>query len=438
MRSIWSKIDRLLSEKGELTEDELIDEIENSGDDIDEHLAEQGLTRGEALIFAKEVEKTVRDYARAEGLNRLETPYIWIDLICLCNGENGVTDERVKIILWLLAGGRFDVKKKPDDDILTQEEIENTIISVGLCYKKMCDYFDNIRALRPKYADILIALDNSNSETGNENPEFEEVFKMLRENGYTVGLKDENILMDNLVAVSAQISAMPFLNPIKPLVYFAVFVKYKKKMQQKSDFIPDIKKALTQQTIYDIYNDNGKNFKQYALYCNLYSDLKNGISGGIDKKLCDFGFLLLSNLANWRWTAGFLGCDCSGVTEDIPTTPDAFVYENLPACFDEFPYEKTGLSAEKFDKCDGKYDIQHQAADRIANDITFKELEQFADDPRGFCARIWTDEYTKTVNEKNLEAAWCVAIDTVRSKFNGMLLDELAYILNIYFFKILT
>ena len=400
MKSIWSKIDKLINDKGNLSEDELIDEIENGGDDIDERLAEQGLTRGEALTFAKDAEKTVRDYAHAEGLNRLETPYIWVDLICLCNGKNGVTAERVKIILWLLAGGRFVVKEKPDDGMLTQEEIENTIISVGLCYKNMCDYFDNIRALLPKYADILIALDNSKSESGNENPEFEEVLNLLTKNKYAADFKDKNILRDNLAAVSKQISAMPFLNPIKPLVYYTVFVKYQKKTQQKSGFTPDIKKVLTRQTIYDIYNDNGKNFKQYALYCNLYADLKNGIFGGIDKELCDFGFLLLSNLANWRWTAGFLGCDCSGVTEDIPTAADAFVYEYLPTCFDEFPYEKTGISAEKFDKCEGKYPHHRKLAYNIANDIIFKELEQFADDPRGFCTRIWTDEYTKTVNEK--------------------------------------
>lgn len=148
--------------------------------------------------------------------------------------------------------------------------------------------------------------------------------------------------------------------------------------------------------------------------------------------------MTLSNLADWRWTAGFLGYDCSGITEDILFAPDAFVYENLAACFDDFPYEKTGISAEKFYKCDGKYSIHRQLAEQFANDISFNELDFFADDPSGFSTRIWTDEYTKMVNESNLESAWCVAIDTVRSKFNGMLLDELANILNAYFFKMIT
>lgn len=424
MKNIWSVIENIVlrQENSDPEEYDLIDDIENSGEDINERLERAGISYEDAAAAAEGELRRLRKAAEGRfGTDKLDTPYIWIELIKLCDG--GETEKVIDLILWLLTYESF----------ICKELDEAELIGTWLDYEEKRGYLNGLKTDIARFAEILEKLEYADLSDGAENVEYEIVFSMLTEKGYADGRKNAAILKNNLAEISARLSAADFLDPIKPLAYYGLLVNYKKKMQQKDGFTPDIRKAFTPIS-YKIDVDNGKNYGEHALKCALYSDLKKCFPNS-DKKLCDAGFICLYKLAEWYRRLGFEGYDCTEPDYDIPFVPSYFVYSGFPVCFGDFPYDDVGAYADSFPLWEKKYPLLLNAARRAVSDIRFDELEAFAEDPRGFVCRLQSDEFMRFVTQDNFGAARGFLIKAAVERFDELLAEKLTEILNGYFFK---
>lgn len=107
------------------------------------------------------------------------------------------------------------------------------------------------------------------------------------------GIGGENY-KDNMRKICGKISCSPELSKIIPNVLYALFMRYRKKLTDNEDFLPNFKSALRKMN-YIIDVDNGKNQEVYEEHLDVYENLCACFED-CDKSLCDAGFSCMSNL----------------------------------------------------------------------------------------------------------------------------------------------
>lgn len=334
MESIFKKVDKLLAEYPNADIDDLMVELEEKELTLDERLEEIGYTRTEALAAARAEPQRRAKIARDLGIENLKFPYFWAELSKNCLK---ISTEKLELILWLMSGGTLTVNEKLSDDELIGNWLHsfkryNENMNFLNCYVKAFDQYTNIE----------IELANSKLRSPEDKineSESELVLSMLCNNGYADDCENKKILLGNLQTISGIIGELSFLEPVKPLIYYQIVVRYRKKLFGKRDFVPNRKKILEPYE-YDYSSDNGKNFNQYYTYCRLYSDMKK-LFPKANTELCDMGFSLCSNLANWWYKICAEEDYKSELDLDMPFTLDMFVPEQFVSCFEESEIGKT-------------------------------------------------------------------------------------------------
>lgn len=82
-----------------------------------------------------------------------------------------------------------------------------------------------------------------------------------------------------------------------PLILLRILIKFKAKIC-KEDIFVNLNSILKYKE-YSIILDNGKNFKTYENYINLFLEILEEFSDICDKNLCMYGFYKSSNLVEW-------------------------------------------------------------------------------------------------------------------------------------------
>lgn len=108
-----------------------------------------------------------------------------------------------------------------------------------------------------------------------------------------VGLCGE-FLKDNLLYVCEKVSHSKELSQIAPNIFYALFMRYSKKLSDKEGFAPNFKSA-TRFVEYEVGKNNGKNQGIYVEHIAVYQALCDYFSC-CDRNLCDAGFACMSNL----------------------------------------------------------------------------------------------------------------------------------------------
>ncbi|MCM1060328.1 MAG: hypothetical protein NC452_08535 [Eubacterium sp.] len=116
-------------------------------------------------------------------------------------------------------------------------------------------------------------------------------FHMIVTDG--VGLSGE-FLKDNLTYVCEKISHSKELSEIAPDVFYALLMRYRKKLSDTEGFMPNFKSA-TRFVKYEIEKDNGKNQNIYMEHIAVYQALCEYF-WKCGRDLCDVGFACMSNL----------------------------------------------------------------------------------------------------------------------------------------------
>lgn len=405
-----------------------------ANESVDKLLSENGITKKQAVSAEAAERSSYDELANRLGIRSREFPWIWIELIEKCNSE--LSEDNIKFLLWLTAGGSFVHNA---DDELSAKEYEELSIRQWLGIKErraeLEDYFSNLRSNIPKYAKILNQIDHIKYyELGLTNEsDAERVFSTICRNGFDTKYSSSNVLRDNLSVISQLIEKYVFLKPIKPLVYLQVFVRQQKKLFTGEGYIPNLK-IFFEFREYGVFNNNEKNFDQYAEYCRLYVLLK-GCFPDMDEGLCDTGFLSCSNLASWYHELGYLGYR-SEIPDGIPFTIYALIREMCVFCF--------GLStvdnAEMLEIWRRKYPRLYKEIVEIVNDvdnIRFEELGEFAEQGTAYCDKLFSEKIKNCVkNEEQHKAAWGLLVRETERRFDELLEQEICDILDKYYFNV--
>lgn len=420
MNSTFKIVDKLLKEYPEGDLDDLMVMLEQNKPTLDERLEQLGYTRDEALVAAHAAVVHHADHAKQFGIENLEYPYVWAELSEKCVE---MTDNKLEVILWLMAGGKLTERADLTDDeviddwlYLTQRVDE---------YKK---YLDGFIKTVVDFSDITIKLARAKIKEPKKiaDAEVECILKLLMDKGYAENFA-EDILHGNLETVSGIISDLPFLESVKPLIYFQVYAKHRKKLSGASGFLPNIKKIFDERQ-YDLTKDNGKNFKQYTIYCSLYSDLKKCFPKA-DTALCDMGFLLCSNLADW-WHLIGAEYTCNH-NIDIPLTVEGLIMEQCVTCFEKSEVDRTmNVSPEQLIKWRKSNNELCEKAQKLIQNIKFSDMLTFVDNSTEFCGKLFDQKQLEGDKHIDHDIAWALFVREVEERFDELLEEELSLMIS--------
>lgn len=400
---------------------EILDEIDRMIDDIslEDRLCAAEITAGDALAAAR---LCVREYkALLEKLNIPAEPQhlMWREFLRAC--DDGMTDDSQLLLSYLLAGGNvLSENSKP-------EELISAWLDISERQKKIHAELVLRREKRAEFTAISEQLSALRQPSVDAEDFPNPVFNLLCSEGYADGAYIDT-LKNNLDLINSLIKAVPVLKPLSPLVYFQVYIRNRKKLLVKQDFIPTLKNLFNREE-YSISADNGKNFDRYAEYSVLYLDLKKCFPEA-DEPLCDTGFLACSNLADWCY-------ENAELPDGFPLTDYAFVSEYHTMLFkdgmEEVPFwAQECVSFEEIVLMKDKYSALNKLAEKAAQNVDFAQLDRFLKDGSAFCSELLQESgMLEKLRPNQLSAARALLMFAVQMRIEEELVMNLAHIINI-------
>ena len=400
---------------------EILDELDRMIDDIslEDRLCAAEMTAEDALAAAR---LCVREYkALSERLSIPTAPQhlMWREFLRACEG--GMTDDSRLLLSYLLAGGSVLA------ELSEPEELVAAWFDISERQKNIHAELIRRRQKRTEFAVIAEQLSTMRQPVvdGEDSPN--PVFNLLCSEGYAEGA-DIDTLKYNLDLINALTNAVPALKPLSPLVYFQVYVRSRKKLVEKQDFVPTLKNLFNREE-YSISADNGKNFDRYAEYCVLYLDLKSCFPES-DEPLCDAGFLDCSNLADWCY-------ENAELPEGFPLTDYAFVSECHTMLFaegmGEVPFwSQEGVSYEDIVSLKERYTAPDRLAEKAAQRIDFAQLDRFLTDGNAFCSELMEQSgMLEKLRPNQLSAARALLMFAVQTRLEEELVLQLARVISL-------
>lgn len=183
-----------------------------------------------------------------------------------------------------------------------EQEIRNYIRQRKLIHELM-EFLDVQKQNREKFYDMMEYMKKYIHSVSIDCPKESEIlYGLTVQHTFLYGSAKNNIYRDNLNALINHINGDRKLKAVKPYIIFAVLTRKHGMMQNRADFIPNLKTTFQYQ-MYNIFNDNGKNFNNYQSYIELYDHLRRSYIDDeyIDISLCDFCFANLSPLSEWYY-----------------------------------------------------------------------------------------------------------------------------------------
>lgn len=157
-----------------------------------------------------------------------------------------------------------------------------------------------------------------------------------------------DIFRSNVYALLQTVDTNSSLATIKPLFLYRVLTRHARRMQASDGLEIDLR-MIWKYKSYNIFSDNGKNYKVYRQYLSLFESLYDlfAAEDGVDASLCLYGFDQLSNLGDF----------CRYMLEKdslLPLEPsvDELLLESTFTCFpnrinDNVAFMESGLSEHK-------------------------------------------------------------------------------------------
>lgn len=390
--------------------------ILNSVCTANELLSECDLTTEELTAIAENDISEHLKISKQCGITTFQQPLIWNEIISLC--KQSITPERIELLVWLMAGGDFDVIDRdflPDKWIYTTQK-----------YTEILEWLDQRKKNNTKFSEILHRFSSEKINIGISDNQYMKISKMLCENGYAKSCTDQDTLCQNLCVIGGTISGTPYLKPIAPLVLFKTYVKYKNRIMNTWEFSPDMRKVLIR-TEYKLSGENDKIFKRNLNYCQLYIDLKECCPNA-DNSLCDAGFIRLTNLAEWAYE--YLDpCD------ELPVTTRKTA-ERVNGCFGScygepsfwfsIPTEVEELGLKK--QCP----FLAEDAKKATSAASFADLTDFVQTPDHLCDRLLWSRFSERIKPQDMDTAQLLFIDAMIDRFDQLLIDEICAIFDEY------
>ena len=126
------------------------------------------------------------------------------------------------------------------------------------------------------------------------------IYRLSLQHGLLRKDEENEIYMDNITALLQQINTNPYLCEVKPYLIAYVLAHRSGYMLSRENYQPNLESAL-RYTEYNIYQNNGKNYKSYQRSIELYTTLRrcywNDVN--VDIAFSDHCFANLSNLSDW-------------------------------------------------------------------------------------------------------------------------------------------
>lgn len=129
----------------------------------------------------------------------------------------------------------------------------------------------------------------------------EELFRILERYYPDKGMKQE-IMKDNLLYIVGMAEENPQIKKAAAVFYFRVMIMHHQRIEKRENFHFSYPKLWSYQR-YHIENDNGKNYKEYRRYMELFCELlmlcKRQYGGQFSSRLNKYIFTSSSNLFYW-------------------------------------------------------------------------------------------------------------------------------------------
>lgn len=161
----------------------------------------------------------------------------------------------------------------------------------------------------------------------------------------------------------------------------------------------------------------------------MYSDLKKCFPKS-DITLCNAGFSLCSNLAEWWYKIGAEDYE-RDLDLDIPLTIDGFLLEQCVTCFEEIEIDRImTVSAEQLIKWRKSNPTLCNNAQKAVQDIIFSELRAFATNSTEFCGRLFDQKQLEGNKHVDHDIAWALFVREVEERFDELLEEELSLMIS--------
>ena len=156
------------------------------------------------------------------------------------------------------------------------------------------------KIMKPRLEKLLSAAKIKNNILKDTSDESAAVYRLSLQHGILRKDEENEIYIDNIAALLQQINTNPYLHEVKPYLIAYVLSHRSGYMLSRENYQPNLESAL-RYTEYNIYEDNGKNFKSYQQSIELYMALRSYYQNQetVDIAFSDYCFANLSNLSDW-------------------------------------------------------------------------------------------------------------------------------------------
>jgi len=188
-----------------------------------------------------------------------------------------------------------------NSDSITEEQAIRNYINQKKQVQELTEFMQIQTEYKQKLSQIKKNIKKSDStETPDCMQEFQLLYELTVQHTFLYGANKNQIYKDNLYALLICLNNSKILLPLKPYLIFAVLSRKHGMMQNRENFIPNLKIVFEYQK-YQIDTDNGKNFNLYLSYLELYDHLKRFYMQDqkTDIAFCDFCFANSSPLSEW-------------------------------------------------------------------------------------------------------------------------------------------
>lgn len=181
--------------------------------------------------------------------------------------------------------------------------IEYLQLKKDICTFKM--YYSNISVNKEKYErlieEVKVKVNTSKLDMTSSTKEL--LCKLynkyiLKKDPLVENISKKESLIENIEHIHQFAMGSEARQNLYPLIVFRAFTKYKSSIINKN-FLINEKNIMNYKDYYALQKDNGKNFKNYGNYIDLFLELVNKFSNICDVEVCMYGFERISNLVNW-------------------------------------------------------------------------------------------------------------------------------------------
>ncbi|MGN1411894.1 MAG: hypothetical protein ACI4WH_05210 [Oscillospiraceae bacterium] len=262
-------------------------------------LKSHGLTYQEGLRKSKEYYWKFRSLLKTFNIDTTSKENIYLSICELA--EKSPNDDLLKLYCMVLTDNGLLMDNK--NPMRTDEQNILSWLEQSKKFRKVHRYIKNQSTLENRLQKVIKSLDSLKIVEKKLSSEHDDVVKIVLPCNIYYKCKNRDILLNNIENLIKMLRSNDDLREISAYVCFAILTRKQSYMSSHDGYSPNLK-AIFKYEKYQIDTDNGKNFKNYLEYLQIYVRLceyyfKHYI---IDSSLSDYCFLKYSNLSEWYYS----------------------------------------------------------------------------------------------------------------------------------------